>query len=104
MNSLQRVLAALDPRDPDRVPYDIGSTQVISISIRAYERLRTHLSLPPGRPQVCDILQALALPSEDLLEQLPVDTRGLYLLCGNNSAVPRGGEAWRRSNTKIEGG
>ena len=104
MNSRQRVLTALDHREPDRVPYDLGSTQVTGIAIRAYERLRAHLALPPRQTQVCDILQQLALPDEDVLERLAVDTRGLYPLCANNIPVPPGAEAWQRSHTKTDDG
>jgi len=101
MNSRQRVLGALDHQEADRVPYDLGSTQVTGIAIRAYERLRAHLHLPPRPTEVCDILQQLALPDDDVMERLAVDTRGLYPLCANNIPVPAGGEAWRRSHTKA---
>ena len=104
MNSRERVVTTLDHHEGDRVPYDLGSTQVTGIAIRAYERLRAHLHLPPRPAEVCDILQQLALPDEDVLERLAVDTRGLYPLCANNIPVPPGGKAWRRSHTKVEGG
>ena len=104
MNSRQRVLMALDHQEPDRVPYDLGSTQVTGIAIRAYERLRMHLAMLPRQTQVCDVLQQLALQDEDVLDRLAVDTRGLYPLCANNIPLPPGGEAWGRSHTRIEGG
>lgn len=49
-NSIQRVKAALDHREPDRVPLDIGGTRVTGIHIKAYRQYRRELNLPPSEP------------------------------------------------------
>ena len=41
----ERVRTALARREPDRVPFDLGSTQVTSIASRAQRRLRARLGL-----------------------------------------------------------
>ena len=46
MNGRERVLAALSHREPDRVPFDLGSTQVTGIHAVAYLALRQRLGLP----------------------------------------------------------
>ena len=84
MNSRERVLAALDHREPDRIPLDLGSVQVTGIHVVAYRALRDALGLPPEAPDLCDSIQGLAAPSEDLLEHLGVDVRGLYPLNSHN--------------------
>jgi len=84
MNSRERLLAALNHQEPDRSPYDLGSTQVTGIHLVAYEGLRKHLGLPPGHPTLCDTVQQLALPDEDVIETLGVDVRGLYPLNSHN--------------------
>lgn len=96
MNSRQRLLAALDHREPDRVPLDLGSTQVTGIHIVAYRNLRAHLGLLPVEPLLCDVIQQLALPDDDVIEQLGVDVRGLFPLNSHNWNVTDidAGDAW----------
>lgn len=87
MNSRERILTTLDHREPDRVPFDLGSVQVTGIHIIAYRNLRQVLGLPPVEPQICDHIQQLALPDEDVIERLGVDVRGLYPLNSHNWKV-----------------
>ena len=87
MNGRERVLATLDHREPDRVPFDLGSTQVTGIHTVAYRALRDRLGLPPVRPALCDEVQGLALPDDDLLDRLGVDVRGLFPLNSHNDRV-----------------
>jgi uroporphyrinogen decarboxylase len=86
--SRARIRAALARREPDRVPLDLGSTQVTGIAAPAYLRLRRHLGLPPEPlPRLCDRVQQLALPGDDMLVHLGVDTRGLWPLTARNEPV-----------------
>jgi uroporphyrinogen decarboxylase len=84
MNSRERILAALDHREPDRLPFDLGSTQVSGIHIQAYRNLRAYLDLPVVEPHLCDFIQQLALPDEDIVERLGVDVCGLFPLNSHN--------------------
>ncbi len=104
MNGRERILTALSRSEPDRVPFDLGGTHVTGISISAYDRLREHLGMPAGPIKVADLLQQLALPADDLLERLKVDTRGLHPLCGNNLPLPAGSERWRELITVTDEG
>jgi uroporphyrinogen decarboxylase len=83
----ERVRTALARREPDRVPFDLGSTQVTSIASRAQRRLRARLGLPEGRVRVSDRVQQLDHVEEDLLRLLEVDTRGLWPLTARNGPV-----------------
>jgi uroporphyrinogen decarboxylase len=83
----QRLLVALSHQEPDRIPLDLGSTQVTGIHVIAYRRLRAALGLPPLEPQLCDAIQGLALPDADLIERLGVDLRGLFPLNSHNWQV-----------------
>lgn len=60
------------------MPFDLGSTQVTGIHLHAYRRLAAHLGLAQQDPQVCDSIQGLALPGDELLTRLGVDVRGLF--------------------------
>jgi uroporphyrinogen decarboxylase len=62
VNSRERLLTTLDHREPDRVPFDLGSTQVTGIHEVAYHKLREALGLPPAETPLCDAIQRLALP------------------------------------------
>ena len=88
MNGRERVLAALNHQEPDRVPFDLGSTQVTGIHAVAYRALRERLGLPAVTPALCDHIQGLAMPDDDLFDRLGVDVRGLFPLNSHNDRVP----------------
>lgn len=77
MNSRERVLAALQHREPDRIPFDLGTTKVTGITRNAYLRLAKELGVDPGTFEFYDVTQQLAVMQEDILQYLEVDTRGL---------------------------
>ena len=41
----ERVLAALDHEEPDRVPIDLGAAEFTSITLAAYEKLKLYLGV-----------------------------------------------------------
>jgi uroporphyrinogen decarboxylase len=97
MNSRERLLTTLDHCEPDRVPFDLGSTQVTGIHVVAYRNLCQALGLPPVDVQLCDYIQQLALPNDDLIKRLGVDVRGLFPLNSHNWNVHEedAGDYWR---------
>ena len=84
MNSRERLLTALDHREPDRIPIDLGSTQVTGIHVVAYRRLREYLGLPPVEERMCDTIQQIAVPDDDVIRWLGIDIRGLFPLNSHN--------------------
>lgn len=84
MTPRERVLTALRHEEPDRVPLDISSTQVTAISNVAYANLRQYLGFPPAEPKTFDIVQQACVPHDDVMEQLQIDTRGLFPLISSN--------------------
>ncbi len=77
MNSLERVIATLEHSEPDRIPFDLGSTFVTGITKNACAALAVSLAEKPGRIELCDAIQQLAVVSESILVKLEVDVRGL---------------------------
>ena len=73
MTSRERVLTALDHREPDRVPLDLGGTFVTSIAASAVHRLRRHLGLEEHPVKVFDLMQMLGDVELDLVERLQLD-------------------------------
>ena len=74
MTPRQRVLAALDHREPDQVPIDCSGHRSSGIAAIVYPRLRECLGLPPTTVRVYDPIQQLAILDEDVLDRFGVDT------------------------------
>jgi uroporphyrinogen decarboxylase len=96
MNPRERILTALNHKEPDRIPFDMGSCQVTGIHVVAYRNLRRALGLPEVEIELCDAVQQLASIDEDLGRRLSIDTRGLYPLNSHNWQVVEedAGEYW----------
>lgn len=77
MNSRERVLATLDHKEPDRVPFDLGGTVVTGIHVKAYQALRHYLGLPTSEPTIIDVVQQLAGVDDDVMQRLGVDVRNI---------------------------
>ena len=73
MTPRQRILSAIDHREPDRVPVDLGATPSSGISATAYGRLKAHLDLQAGHTRIYDVVQQLAQPEESILDRFGVD-------------------------------
>lgn len=78
MTSRERVLAALNHTEPDRVPIDLGGNQT-GIHKFAYLELLRHLGMQ-DEMRIMDAVQQLAQPCEELLRRFHVDTR--YIAAG----------------------
>lgn len=79
MTSRERVLAAIDHREPDRLPVDLGGMRSTGIMALAYARLKEHLGLEGGNIYVYDPGQQLALVEETVLRRYDVDVVPLDL-------------------------
>jgi uroporphyrinogen decarboxylase len=73
MTGRDRVLAALDHREADRVPRDLAGTRYSSIHAETYARLRPALGLPEAEVRIVDTTQGLAEIHEDVLERFGAD-------------------------------
>ena len=78
MTSRERVLAALDHREPDRVPLDLGGSVTSGMHCSSVYLLRQALGLDePGTPvKVIEPYQMLGEIADDLAEALAVDVVG----------------------------
>ncbi len=96
MNSRERALIALDHREADRIPFDLGSVQVTGIQETAYCNLRHVLGLPQTAENLSDTIQQLAIIEDDFAERLGIDFRGLYPLNSHNWGINEedAGEYW----------
>lgn len=81
MNSRERVKAALEHRQPDRPPIDLGSTSVTGAQASVVSKVRQALGLdkPGARVKVVEPFQMLGEVGDDLKKALGVDTMGVGL-------------------------
>jgi len=73
----ERVLVALDHKEPDRVPLDLGGSFVTAINVQAYKNLRRALGLPEKYGLLREQTQSVAV-DEDVRQLFGIDTIGLY--------------------------
>ena len=74
MTPRERVLAAFEHREADRIPIDFSGHRSSGIAAIAYAKLRKHLGLPPKPVRVYDPVQQLAIVDNDVLDVFGVDT------------------------------
>ncbi len=78
MDHRERMLAALNHQEPDRVPLDFGGTCDSSIMAVSYQKLRKKLGLPPSATRVVDIFQQTAMIEDDMRQRLDIDTVPIF--------------------------
>jgi uroporphyrinogen decarboxylase len=72
MNSRERVLAAINHIQPDKIPIDLGSNPSSGISAIAYDNLKKHLGM--NHPTlVYDVVQQLAQPDQEIIDHFGLD-------------------------------
>ena len=78
MTSRERVLAAIEHREPDRVPIDVGGSSVTTLIGEAYERLKVHLGVVEETRYIKQRSRTVLL-AESIAQRLGADTRPVFL-------------------------
>ena len=73
MTPRERILAAINHKEPDTVPIDFNGHRSSGIMVQAYKKLREYLKLPPGKLYIYDFIQQLALVEDDVLDIIGAD-------------------------------
>ena len=74
--SFERVRTALEHKEADNVPFDLGGAAVTGINVHALRALRKYLGLP-DTVTVKDKITQIANIEEDLIERLKIDVKGV---------------------------
>ena len=74
--SYDRVKAALEHKEPDKIPFDLGSAAVTGININALRSLRKYLDLPDA-VTLKDKVTQIAQIEDDLIDALKIDIKGV---------------------------
>ncbi len=73
MTSRERIAAALEHKESDRIPVDFNGHRSSGIMVRPYKRLRKKLGLPESPLYVYDFIQQLAIVEDDVLDIVGAD-------------------------------
>ena len=73
MTSRERVMAAINHKEPDYVPLDLGGTPSSGISAIAYNNLKKNLGIKEGHTRIYDVVQQVVIPEENIINQFGVD-------------------------------
>ena len=65
MNPRERVITALNHKEPDKVPIDVGGTQVSTLTLTANDKLKEYLNIDKeGETIVCPLTESVSLLPE----------------------------------------
>ena len=78
MTGRERLAAALDHRQPDRVPVDFNGTAVTGLHVKCVIGLRRHYGLEERLVRVHEPYQMLGWIDDDLQVALGIDVEGVY--------------------------
>lgn len=83
LTSLERVQYAIERKEFDRIPRDVGGL-VSNISLIAYKKLLEHWNIQSDKLIISDRVQQLAEIDEHILKRLRIDTRHIRAIPPNN--------------------
>lgn len=78
MTHRERIMAAVNHQELDRVPCDLAGTKCTSLHRIVYENVRKLLGFEAKPSIIWDNMQQIVLPDEDILEYFDIDTRSLF--------------------------
>ncbi len=73
MNSRERILVAINHKEPDRIPVDIGATPSTGISLVAYQNLIKHIGKEHLKSYTYDVVQEVVQPEMEFLDFYGID-------------------------------
>lgn len=79
MTPRERVITALEHKEGDRVPVDLGAMLSTGIMGIAYNKLKNYLGVNSGRTRMYDLGQQLAEPEIEILEEIGADVLPLFI-------------------------
>ena len=78
MTHRERIIAALEHRESDRLPIDFGGTDCSSSHLIAYDKLRKHIGLEPRRIRLACLSQMVVDVDEEVQNYFNGDAKALY--------------------------
>lgn len=72
-SSYERVKTALEHKEPDCIPFDLGASVLTGMNRHCYSALRKYLGMPEGEITIIDEMQQLAKIDDDMVSKLQID-------------------------------
>ena len=88
MNARERVVAALNHHQPDKIPLDLGATSCSTLHVSCVEQLREHYKLPKESVTTLAISFMTAIIPPELADKMGVDTVAA-ITRGGSFGMPR---------------
>jgi uroporphyrinogen-III decarboxylase len=76
--SRERIIAALNHKQPDRIPIDFGATMVTGVHASCVAELRDHYGLEKRPVRIHEPFQMLAVLDDDLQDAMGLDVVGVF--------------------------
>lgn len=108
MTRRERIQAALNHQEADKVPVDCGSMRSTGIMGLAYNALKQYMGIREGKTKMFDMVQQLAIPEPWFLERFQIDSVDLARTFAENDDewipwnLPDGSEAFRPAWVDIK--
>ncbi len=77
MNKRERIRAALNHKEPDKIPIDFAGMHSSGMSGMTYNKLKKYLGINTGSTIIYDVNQQLVIPEQWYLDRFQVDTMDL---------------------------
>jgi uroporphyrinogen decarboxylase len=77
MNKRERIRAALNHKEPDKIPIDFAGMHSSGMSGMTYNKLKKYLGINTGSTRIYDVNQQLVIPEQWYLDRFQVDTMDL---------------------------
>ena len=90
--SLERLIATLNHKKPDRIPIDFGGTPTTGIHVSCVAALRDYYGLEKRPVRVHEPFQMLGLLDEDLMDAMKLDVLGIF---GRNTMFGFPADEWK---------
>ena len=91
----ERVIKSLSHQEPDRIPFDLGSTVNSSIHILAYQKLKAHFGIEVEDSLINKMMQVVSV-HEPILQALDIDFRLVMIGSSDSqSEIPVGADGYQ---------
>jgi uroporphyrinogen decarboxylase len=79
MRSRERVTRALNFKDADKTPLDLGATIVTCMDLNAHKRLKKYLGISDDNDPIIDYTMGTVEPCEEIMQKFGSDVRRVGL-------------------------
>ncbi len=84
MTGYERIKAAINHNEPDKLPIDCGSMRSTGIMALAYNSLKKYMNIQHGNTKIYDMVQQLAIPEQWYLDLFQIDSIDIARTFANN--------------------